>query len=114
MLILTRYNNQRIVVIAPDKSELWIEATIEGLRLNKAFNDNFTKWEAKIGWLCESGGIELSGQTIVVTHLETRGKSKPQHRIGIDAPKDYLILREELLNVEPAKSEQVKLVKVKK
>jgi len=47
MLILTRYNNQRIVVIAPDKSELWIEATNEGLRLHKVFDDDFTKWEGR-------------------------------------------------------------------
>lgn len=97
MLILTRYNNQRIVVIAPDSLELWIEATNEGLRLHKVFDDDFTKWEAKIGWLCESGGIELSGQTIVVTHLQSSERARQQHRIGIDAPKDYLILREELI-----------------
>ena len=107
MLILTRYNNQRIVVIAPDKSELWITATESGLSVEKG-----DTWDS-IEWLC-SHDDSLSGQEIVVTHLETRGKSKPQHRIGIDAPKDYLILREELLNVEPANGEQVKLVKVKK
>jgi sRNA-binding carbon storage regulator CsrA len=91
MLILTRYNNQRIVVIAPDKSELWITATDCGLTIEQG-----DTWDS-IEWLC-SHDDSLSGQEIVVTHLETRGKSKPIHRIGIDAPKDYLILREELLN----------------
>jgi sRNA-binding carbon storage regulator CsrA len=96
MLILTRYNNQRIVVIAPDKSELWINATESGLDIgigDAVFDD--------LDWLA-SGEFTLSGQTIVVTHLETRGRTKPQHRIGIDAPKDYLILREELLGREKA------------
>ena len=91
MLILTRYNNQRIVVIAPDKAELWIAATDCGLTIEQG-----DTWDS-IEWLC-SHDDSLSGKTIVVTHLETRGKSKPIHRIGIDAPKDYLILREELLN----------------
>ena len=91
MLILTRYNNQRIVVIAPDKSELWVEASESGI---STYNDNDF---ILADWLGVTE-FDLSGQTIVVTHLETRGKSKPQHRIGIDAPKDYLILREELMN----------------
>ncbi len=96
MLILTRYNNQRIVVIAPDKSELWVVAEHDGLRVTAP--SHFI-----IDWL-GSDEFDLQGQTIVVTHLETRGKSKPQHRIGIDAPKDYLILREELLTREESKT----------
>ena len=107
MLILTRYNNQRIVVIAPDKSELWIEAHECGIIVRAQYGDYTIPW-------LDSEECGLAGEEIVVTHLETRCKSKPQHRIGIDAPKDYLILREELLNVEPANGEQVKLVKVKK
>lgn len=92
MLILTRYNNQRIVVIAPNRSELWIAATDNGLYVHVRGD-----FDIVLKWL-SSAELELSGQKIVVTHLETRGKAKPQHRIGIDAPKDYLILREELLN----------------
>lgn len=91
MLILTRYNNQRIAVIAPDKSELWIEADEDGLSVD-AGNIGFS-----IPWL-ESSEASLSGETIVVTHLQSSGRVRQQHRIGIDAPKDYLILREELLN----------------
>lgn len=93
MLILTRYNNQRIVVIAPDKSELWI-AVIGNEILISGWHGVFAMEHL------DSDGFDLAGEEIVVTHLETRGKSKPQHRIGIDAPKDYLILREELLTRE--------------
>ena len=91
MLILTRYNNQRIVVIAPDGTEAWIKATQDGVVVTQVVCGVIIDWYM-------SYEFDLSGQTIVVTHLETRGKSKPIHRIGIDAPKDYLILREELLN----------------
>ena len=92
MLILTRYNNQRIVVIAPDKSELWVTAD-DGLLIIVGHPK-----ETHCITPNNQSEIELSGQKIVVTYLETRGITKPQHRIGIDAPKDYLILREELLN----------------
>jgi sRNA-binding carbon storage regulator CsrA len=95
MLILTRYNNQRIVVIAPDKSELWVTATESGVML--ADEKDYLHCITEIG---SFAGLSLEGEQIAVTYLETRGKSKPIHRIGIDAPKDYLILREELLNRE--------------
>ena len=42
---------------------------------------------------------------VVVTYLNRYGKARTTHRIGIDAPKDYLILREELLN-QPQKETQ--------
>mgnify|MGYP003473701710 FL=1 len=91
MLILTRYNNQRIVVIAPDKSELWIEAHECGIIVRAQYGDYTIP-------LLDSEECGLAGEEIVVTHLQSSGRVRQQHRIGIDAPKDYLILREELLN----------------
>ena len=90
MLILTRYNGQRIVVIAPDDQELWITADEHGLAVDiGAISDNMA-WQ-------ESSEYELAGETIIVCHMMTTGRNKPQHRIGIEAPKDYVILREELI-----------------
>jgi sRNA-binding carbon storage regulator CsrA len=94
MLILTRYNNQRIVVIAPDKSELWITADELGISVDMG----------SVGYNIDRlsfGRYDLVGAEIIVTHLRSSGRNKPQHRIGIDAPKDYVILREELLDTQP-------------
>lgn len=94
MLILTRYNNQRIVVIAPDKSDLWITSDYDGLWIFEPVGDpSFIE-------SLSSASFDVSGQKVVVTYLNRYGKVRTTHRIGIDAPKDYLILREELLTRE--------------
>lgn len=90
MLILTRYNNQRIVVIAPDLSELWIEADEQGFIVDIG-DDSYN-----LGWLAV-GEYDLEGEKVIVSHLSSRGSHKPQHTIGIDAPKSYGIWREEII-----------------
>lgn len=68
MLILTRYNNQRIVVIAPDKSELWITADYDGLWIFEPVG------EPSFIESLSSASFDVSGQKVVVTYLNRYGK----------------------------------------
>jgi sRNA-binding carbon storage regulator CsrA len=89
MLILTRYNGQRIVVQSSSGQEIWISCDSQGVFIE---GDPIIPipWEDRVH-------EELDGELITVIHIGSIGRVKTQHKIGIDAPADYLILREELL-----------------
>lgn len=92
MLILTRYPGERIRIESAIGNHLWIDCDEQGILYG---NDIAIPWK-------ENAQLDFDGADIVIAHLGSYGRTRITHRIGIEAPKNYVILREELIgNTNP-------------
>jgi len=90
MLILTRYAGERVRIESPQGRQIWIDSDEQGLWIDDDGGYEPIEWQG-------ASTFELDGEDIRILHMGTTGR-RIQHRLGIDAPKDYVILREELIN----------------
>jgi len=89
MLIITRYAGERFVIQSPQGNSLWVDCDEQGL---------FYCDEAATPIpYCGVSRPDFDGQALLIAHLSSSGRNRINHRIGIEAPKDYKIWREELL-----------------
>ena len=92
MLILTRKLGERVRITVPD-GYIWLTM------LDGAIMCSDCGTEALYASLGDAVYYDIGHDTVDIRLLELRSTSSG-HRIGIEAPKDWCILREELIGKE--------------
>ena len=102
MLVLTRLLGQRIVIQSPRGKALWVSLDQAGFWYVDDGGDVCSVSDT------EADTITLDGQDVQIAHLKVDYRHKERERIGVSAPRDYLILREELIDGECAIPDKTK------
>jgi sRNA-binding carbon storage regulator CsrA len=97
MLILTRRIGERVRITTPS-GDIWMTM------LDGAIKCDYDGWESGYASLGDACYFDIGQDTVEIRMLEIRSPSMG-HRLGIEAPKDFAILREELIG----KAKYVKL-----
>jgi len=95
MLILTRRIGERVRITNPDGTYIWLTM------LDGAIKCDYDGWESGYASLGDACYFDIGQDTVEIRLLEIRSPSMG-HRIGIEAPKDFAILREELIGKQAA------------
>jgi sRNA-binding carbon storage regulator CsrA len=90
MLILTRRIGERVRIATPDGKQIWLTM------LDGAIKCDYADWESGYASLGDACYFDIGQDTVEIRLLEIRSPSMG-HRLGIEAPKDFAILREELI-----------------
>ena len=90
MLILTRRVGERVRIATPSGKHIWLTM------LDGAIRCDCDGWESGYASLGDGCYFDIGQDTVEIRLIEIRSSSAG-HRIGIEAPKTFAILREELI-----------------